>query len=204
MLQIGITGGIGSGKSTVARIFASLGYAIYYADARAKALMTGDEELVNGVKALLGQASYHEDGSLNRGFVGGQVFGDEKKLEALNALVHPAVARDYRRWVEELVAGGYDKAFALKEAAILYESGSYRDADAVIAVYAPKAVRLQRTMARDGADREAVLARMDKQWPESKKLERADYVIYNDGEHMLIPQVLELVTQLHLGSSAPN
>ena len=194
--QIGLTGGIGSGKSTVARIFESMGYAIYYADARAKALMTEDSELISGVKALLGQESYSPEGQLNRAFVGKEVFGDDDKLQALNALVHPAVARDYHRWISALAEQGYDKSFALKEAAILYESGSYKDSDAVIAVYAPKTVRLERVMARDGVDEAAVLARMEKQWPESKKLERADIVIYNDGEHMLIPQVMAVVEQL--------
>ena len=194
MKHIGITGGIGSGKSTVARIFESMGYAVYYSDKRAKALMTEDAKLVKGVKDLFGAEAYFEDGSLNRAFVGEQVFNDEKKLEALNALVHPAVGRDYRRWAASLK--DYDKPFTLKEAAILFESGADRDTDEVIAVYAPKKLRIERVMARDGVTAEAVEARMAKQWPESKKMARSDYIIYNDGKHMLIPQVLDFISRI--------
>lgn len=202
MKQVGITGGIGSGKSTVARIFEAMGYAVYYADTGAKRLMVEDAILIDGVKKLLGEEAYLDDGALNRAFVGSQVFSDEKKLEALNSLVHPAVGRDYCRWVEDLgKSERYDKTFALKEAAILFESGSYRDTDFVISVYAPQAMRLARVMARDGATEASVLDRMSKQWPERKKMDLSDYVIYNDGVHMLIPQVREVIDVIKQASN---
>ncbi len=184
---IGITGGIGSGKSYVCRLFEERGFRVYYADARAKWLMNHDAELVAGVTALFGEEAY-QSGTLNRVYVGNIAFAQPEKLAQLNALVHPATGKDYLNWLQETPAG-YPHPFVLKEAAILYESGAYKAADAVITVYAPKNLRLQRVMQRDGVKEEAVLQRMDKQWPESKKLDRADYTILNDGEHDLGPQI---------------
>lgn len=191
-LKIGITGGIGSGKSYVCRIFEGLGYKIYYADQQAKSLMYTDEQLVAEVKDLLGERAYTSDGQLDRAYVGSIVFNDPDKLKALNALVHPAVGRDFYRWYAE-IPEDYPHAFVLKEAAIMYESGSYKDADAVITVYAPKAVRLQRVLDREEISEEAVLARMAQQWPESEKMKRADYTIINDGKHHLLPQIREII-----------
>ncbi|MEL6650872.1 MAG: dephospho-CoA kinase [Bacteroidota bacterium] len=193
VLGIGITGGIGSGKSYVCRLFEERGYRVYYADQRAKLLMTEDEVLVSGVKSLFGPESYHEDGSLNRAHVGKIAFGDPEKLQQLNALVHPATGRDYLRWIGEIPAD-YPHDFVLKEAAILYESGAYKASDAVITVYAPKNIRLQRVLERDGADEQSVLQRMNKQWPEWKKLRRADFYIINDGKEALGPQIETAIT----------
>lgn len=186
--HIGITGGIGSGKSFVCKIFESLSYQVYYADARAKSLMHRDVELVEGVKTLFGKEAYLPDGSLNRAYIGSIAFNDPPKLQKLNALVHPAVARDYVRWSEE-IAGEYPHNFVLKEAAILFESGSYQFSDAVISVYAPKRLRIERVLQRETITKEAILSRMAKQWPESEKLKRADFCIFNDGSQLLLPQI---------------
>lgn len=186
--SVGITGGIGSGKSLICNTFRSLGYRVYDADSRAKALMAEDAELVSGIKALLGEAAYRPDGSLDRAYVGGIVFQNPDKLAQLNQLVHPATGRDFARWMAE-TPEDYRKPFVLKEAAILYESGAWKQSDGVISVYAPKSLRLRRVMARDQAPEEAVIARMDKQWPELEKLRRADFAIFNDGEHLIAPQV---------------
>ncbi len=187
MLKLGITGGIGSGKSTVCEIFKSLGIPVYSADDRAKALMTEDEELIRSVKALFGDEAYLPDGSLNRSYIASIVFNNAQKLELLNALVHPAVFRDFARWSAE-----QSSPYVIKEAALLFESGSFRDLDYVATVSAPQKLRVERSMKRDKASAEAIKARMKKQWSEKQRLEAADFVLKNDGEHPLIPQVLEL------------
>lgn len=194
MLRIGITGGIGSGKTTVCRIFESLGIPVYYADDRAKELMASDPELKAGIRELFGPEAYHPDGSLNRQHIGSIAFHDPGKLKALNNLVHPAVFRDSERWNEEQEA--HNVPYTLKEAALIFESGSYRLLDKVIMVYAPRELRLERVMQRDGAEREEVEARMAKQMPEEEKMERSDFVIYNDGSRSLLRQVLNLHQQL--------
>jgi len=187
MKRIGLTGGIGSGKSRVARILESLHYPVYYADVRAKALMTESAPLMAQVKELLGESAYHPDGSLNRAFIGDRVFNDASLLQRLNALVHPETGRDFLRWADEQAQAGHRLVF--EEAAILFESGAYQRVDLVWAVYAPKTVRLARAMQRDDADEGAILGRMSRQWPEWKKLLRADRILISDGRHHLVPQV---------------
>jgi dephospho-CoA kinase len=188
MKRIGITGGIGSGKTTICKIFESLRIPIYYADNRAKVLMIENKELVNGIQNLLGDEAYFEDGSLNRQYIAGIVFKDKKKLELLNGLVHPAVAKDGILWqqAQSLVP------YTLKEAALLIESGSYLALDYLITVWAPKETRIQRVLKRDGTTREEVEARIDQQMSEFDKLKLAQYVIINDGEKSLVQQVHKL------------
>jgi dephospho-CoA kinase len=193
---IGVTGGIGSGKSTVCALFAQKGYAVYEADTRAKAVMHTDPELRAGLLTHFGPEALLPDGSLNRAHIGQQAFGDPQKLAALNALVHPAVKRDFAAWIQTLVDQGYAKPFVLREAAILYESGSWQDCHRVVCVYAPKSVRLARAMARDTAPEAAILSRMDKQWADRDKLIRADHWIINDGSHPQGPQVDALERRL--------
>lgn len=187
-LKIGITGGIGSGKTTVCRLFETLGVPVYYADERAKWLMVNDEALIVGIKALFGEAAYQPDGSLNRAYIAERAFHNEPLLEQLNGLVHPAVGRDSLVWFSEHQQSPY----VLKEAALLFESGSYRQLDAIIVVAAPEELRIERVMRRDGVSREAVLARIRRQWPQEEKIHLADYVIHNDGQSSLIRQVWEL------------
>ena len=191
-LHIGITGGIGSGKTTVCRIFETLGIPVYYADDEAKALMTADDELRARLVAAFGAKTYRPDGALNRPYLAGLVFNDAAQLARLNGLVHPAVARHGAAWQ----AAQTGVPYTLKEAALLFESGSDRALDKVITVHAPEALRLERVMHRDGATAAQVRARMAKQLPETEKLARADYIIHNDGEQALIPQVLAIHRQL--------
>ena len=188
MKKIGITGGIGSGKTTVCKIFESLGIPVYYADDRAKSLMIENQELVDGIKNLLGDAAYFEDGSLNRQHIASIVFKDKKRLEQLNGLVHPAVAKDGILWQQSQSLVPY----TLKEAALLIESGSYQALDYLITVWAPKEIRIQRVLKRDGTTREEVEARIDKQMAEFEKLKLAEFVIINDGEKSLVQQVQKL------------
>ncbi len=191
MLKVGITGGIGSGKTTVCQIFEVLGIPIYYADTRAKQLMTENKELVKQVKILFGENAYTDDGSLNRKHIASIAFRDRSKLALLNAVIHPAVAADTQEWFSQQT----EKPFAIQEAALMFESGSYKKLDYIITVTAPLEVRLSRVMKRDQAQREEVLSRMKNQMKESEKVERADVVIYNDPEHSLIRQVLFLYHQ---------
>lgn len=188
MLHIGITGGIGSGKTTVCKIFETLGIPVYYADIRAKWLMAHDPELTKGIKSLLGQEAFSSEGHLNRGWIAAKVLANPELLNKLNGIVHPAVAVDGLNWQNAQTGVPY----TLKEAALLYESGSSNLLDKIIVVTAPLEVRIARVMARDMASRETVLGWISKQMPEEEKVARADYVIHNDGEHHLIPQVMEI------------
>jgi dephospho-CoA kinase len=187
-LQIGITGGIGSGKTLVCKIFACLGIPVYDADSHAKELMTTDGNLVSQIKKEFGDLSYLNDGTLNRKYLGEVVFSNQEKLDVLNKLVHPCVAQDYARWVESHSG----KAYVLKEAALLFESGSYRGLDKIIVVHAPQDVRMRRVIHRDGRTEEQVKEIMQKQMSEKEKLQRADAIIYNDDSSLIIPQVLSL------------
>ncbi len=192
MRKIGITGGIGSGKSYVCNLFKQQGFAVYDSDARAKALMVEDSLLRAAITEAFGTESYLADGTLNRPFLAGSVFKDADKLKLLNSLVHPAVARDTERWFAETETH-ISKPFALKEAAILFESGADKGLDGVIVVTAPEAIRIARVMQRDGPSHEQVLKRMAQQMPEAARVARASFIIYNDGIRALDPQVAEAI-----------
>ena len=188
MLKIGITGNMGSGKTTVSKVFEILGIPVFYADDAAKSVMVTDEILIREIKETFGDASYFEDGSLNRKHIADIVFNDGEQLKKLNALVHPATFRAFDKWVAAVT----DAPYVLKEAALLFESDSYKMCDHTIMVKAPLETRIQRVMQRDGFTREEVKSRNAKQFPEEKKTALADYIINNDGTQLVIPQVLEL------------
>ncbi|MBN7809473.1 dephospho-CoA kinase [Algoriphagus sp. H41] len=187
-LRIGITGGIGSGKSTVGRIFHILGIPIYSADDRAKWLMANDAALKGQISATFGLESYLEDGSLNRAFLAEKVFSDPEKVKQINALVHPAVGRDFHGWAENQNA-----PYVLKEAALLFETGSYRELDKIINVSSPLKIRIARILMRDPHRSESQVNHIiDQQMPDEEKNEKADFVIKNSDNKLLIPQVLEI------------
>lgn len=190
MLKIGLTGGIGSGKSTVARLFELHGIPVYYADAAAKEIMNTDATLKSEIIAHFGEATY-TNGILNRKHLADIVFKDKEKLALLNSLVHPATIRDAERWMQQQRA-----PYSIKEAALIFESGSQSELDYVIGVYAPKTLRIHRTMQRDNVDREEVLKRMKNQIEEDIKMRLCDFVIVNDEQQLLIPQVNKLHEQL--------
>lgn len=187
-LKVGITGGIGSGKTTVCHIFENLGIPVYYSDERAKSLMTENDEVRRAVEAAFGPEAYFPDGELNRKHLAKIVFGDKKKLQILNHIVHPAVFSDAENWHKAQT----DTPYTLREAALLVETKSYLELDKLIVVTAPQSVRIQRVMERDGMGEEEVKKRMAKQLPDSAKIQKADFVINNDGVHMLIPQVMDI------------
>lgn len=186
MLHIGLTGGIGSGKSTIAKVFETLGIPVYYADDASKKLMNEDKELKKQIIRHFGDASY-TDNQLNRSYIASVVFADKTKLELLNSLVHPATIRDAKRWMNE-----QNTPYAIKEAALIFESGSAEGLDYIIGVFAPQALRIKRTMDRDNVTREAVINRMQNQVDEAMKMRLCDFVIYNDEQQLVIPQVLKL------------
>lgn len=188
-LQIGVTGGIGSGKSLVCKIFQILGAPVYDADNRAKYLMTTDGILISQIRKEFGDLSFDKEGNLNRAFLSATVFSDPVKLERLNSLVHPRVGVDYEAWVN----GFTHQPYVIKEAALLFEAGSYQSLDKIVAVYAPVGLRIERVLNRDAhRSRQQVEDIIQRQWPDEEKMKRADFVIYNDESRLIIPQVLEL------------
>ena len=191
MLRIGITGGIGSGKSVVARLFATLGVPVYDSDSRAKWIMANDLLLRAQLLEAFGPETYTAEGVLNRVHLAQQVFREATEVARLNALVHPRVGEDFETWVAAQAAAG--QPYILKEAALLYESGVYRQLDRIITVFAPPEVRHTRVLRRD-AHRSAadVHAIMSQQLSDDEKLQRADYVVYNDDSQLVLPQVLAL------------
>jgi dephospho-CoA kinase len=194
MLRIGITGGIGSGKSVVCRLFQLLGAPVYDSDYRAKWIMAHDESLRAELLAAFGAQTFTAAGQLDRAYLARIAFTDPAQLSRLNALVHPHVGRDFETWASAQQQAG--RPYLLKEAALLYESGAYRQLDRIITVFAPQAVRQTRVLRRDPHRTAAdILAIVDKQLSEEEKMQRADYIIYNDDQQLLLPQVLVLDAQ---------
>lgn len=190
-LRVGITGGIGSGKTTVCQIFETLGIPIYYADNWAKYLLENDPELQAGVKEIFGKDAYI-NGKYNRSFIAQIAFNNPQKLAQLNALAHPAVEKHSKLWHSKQV----NVPYTLKEAALIVETGGHKLLDALILVTAPEEIRINRVIFRDGTDRNTILKRMLTQMPESEKIEYADFLINNDGQQPLLPQVLKIHQQL--------
>lgn len=190
--QIGVTGGIGSGKTLVCKIFQILGIPVYDADSRAKWIMNHHEELKKDIIASFGASSYTPSHELNRQFLASQVFNNSDKVALLNSLVHPKVGEDYATWVQLQT----QTPFVVKEAALLFETGSYQLLDKIITVFAPPEIRIQRIKARDlQRTEQEITGIIAKQMNEEEKLKKADYVIYNDENRLVIPQVLDLHQQ---------
>jgi len=189
-LVIGITGGIGSGKSTVCLIFDLFGIPVYNSDVRAKELMNTNPNLIQSIQANFGPEVY-VDGNVNSTVLARKVFSDPAALKQLNALVHPVVSRDFDEWKDQ-----FEKTHIVKEAAILIESGAYKQCDRVIVVEAPENLRIKRVMVRDGVPNEEVKARIRNQMSEAERRVHSDYIIDNSGDAMLIPQVNQILESL--------
>ncbi|MFN6946766.1 MAG: dephospho-CoA kinase [Cytophagaceae bacterium] len=187
-LKIGITGGIGSGKTTVCKVFQLVGVPVYNADSRAKWLMNYNSEIRKSVISEFGEKAYQND-ELNSSFIAAQVFGDQTRLEKLNSIVHPAVGHDFADWCGKQT----NVPYVLKEAALLFEAGTVKDLDRVITVFSPKELRVSRILDRDKNRTENdVLKIMENQMPDEEKIKKSDHIIFNDLENMVIPQVLKL------------
>lgn len=190
MLKVGLTGGIGSGKTTVARIFEVLGVPVYYADLEAKRLMHEDPELREAISSAFGKNIY-TDGKLEKKALASIVFADSEKLLLLNSLVHPVTIQDGESW-----AGRQKTPYVLREAALIFESGVDKFLDGTIGVSAPADLRINRVMQRDNVTRDAVISRMQHQMNDALKLDKCDYLIFNDDQQLLIPQVIQLHEKL--------
>lgn len=188
MLKIGITGGMGSGKTTVCKVFEILGIPVFYADIVAKSIMQTDTVLKKDIVTTFGESSYSSQGELNRQYISSLVFNNENELEKLNALVHPAVFRAFETWT----AGQKTAPYVIKEAALLFESEAHRMCDQTVLVTSPKSFRIQRIQARDGLSPDEIKLRMERQFSDEKKEKLADHVLNNDERHLLIPQILSL------------
>ena len=192
-LKVGITGGIGSGKTFVSKIFEILGIDVYYADERARWLQNYDPTLVRQIKRAFGDQAYDETGQLNRNFLANQVFSDHQKLRLLNGLVHPRVAEDYQQWVDQRLSHPY----TLKEAALLFETGSYRQLDKIVTVNASEALRVQRVLRRDTHRSRSQLTQIiHQQLSDTERSQRAHYTIDNNEKTLVIPQVLRIHREL--------
>lgn len=186
MLKIGLTGGIGSGKSIVAAIFQVLGIPVFDADKEAKCIMENNPGLVAAIKKLFGNDSYI-DTKLNRPFIAKIVFNNAAKLLQLNALVHPATIAAAEVWMNS-----QKSPYVVKEAALMFESASTANMDYIIGVSAPYNIRLQRAMSRDNIGEQEIVSRMERQMDEAVKMNLCNFVIVNDGLRLIVPQVLEL------------
>ena len=186
MLKVGLTGGIGSGKTAVARIFNVLGIPVFDADRQAKLLMETDQNLILSLQNTFGTNTY-TDGKLNKPYLANIVFSDPFKLELLNAVVHPATINSANAWMMR-----QNTSYAIKEAALMFEAGSASNLDYIVGVYAPKPLRIKRVMERDQVTSEQVLKRMNHQIDEAIKMKLCDFIVINDEQKLLIPQVLQL------------
>jgi dephospho-CoA kinase len=188
MLVIGITGGIGSGKTTICKIFESLGIDIYDADSEAKKLMVDDIVLIREIKKQFGPEMYMGKDSLNTKKLADIVFHDTEALKKLNAIVHPSVKKHFKKWRKE----HNDAKYLVKEAAILFESGADEDCSKVITVVAPHDLRIKRVIERDKTTKKFIDNIIDNQMSSSEKIKKSDYVIINDNNDFVTPQVIEL------------
>jgi len=186
MLKIGLTGGMGSGKTIVSKIFSVLGVPVFYADDAAKTVMNEDAELKQKIMSLFGDEAYMED-QLNRKYISSIVFSDPFKLEQLNALVHPVTIAAADKWMQQQTT-----PYVIKEAALMFEAGAAAHLNYVIGVFAPQSMRIQRAMKRDGITREEALARINNQVDDNIKMKLCDFVIVNDEQRSVLSQVLAL------------
>ncbi len=194
MLKIGITGGMGSGKTTCCEIFSSLGVAVYNADMRGKFILQENEKAKEKLLNYFGKDVFDSKGILDRKKLAAIVFNNTEKLRILEGIVHPAVQEDFADFVRQ----NFTAKYIVKEAALLFESGTYKELDKIIVVDAPLEVRLNRIMERDHISRDEIMARIEKQWSDEKKLLMADYIIQNDDKELLLPQILKLHEQFML------
>ena len=188
MLRVGITGGIGSGKTTVCKIFQTLGISVFDADRSAKRLMAEDNGLKSQLIDHFGVAAFGADGSLDRKYLAQKVFNNEEELTHINQLIHPFVLKDYESWLMKIPTSPY----SIREAAIMLESGTYQDLDVIILIDSPEELRIKRVIQRDKRTEAEVQSIMSRQWPMEKKRKFASFIIQNNEKQFLIPQILHL------------
>jgi dephospho-CoA kinase len=190
LIRIGVTGGIGVGKSKVCQVLSSMSYPVFFSDTSAKNILATDVELIENVKQIFGEKAYI-DGVMNRVFIAEQLFSDEDKKLKMNALVHPKVRTEFNSFCKHNYAD-----FVFNEAALLFETGSYKDFDATILVTSPLELRITRTIERDKCTRDQVLARIENQWTDDQKKKYATFEIVNDNQQLIIPQIEAILEKL--------
>jgi dephospho-CoA kinase len=190
MKRIGLTGGIGSGKSFIAQIIEHMGYPVYYSDARAKELTKSNPTIKMGLISLFGEEVF-EGNELDAELISSRIFHDDELLKKVNELIHPIVRADFENW-----ALNQNSELVFNEAAILFETGSYRNFDAIVLVCAPIELKIERVMNREKSSREAVLERMSKQWSDEDKMKLTDYSILNDNQTPILIQLEEIINNL--------
>lgn len=188
--RVGITGGIGAGKTLVCRILNAMGYPVFYSDSESKKILNSDPFVKASILELFGDQAY-QNNQLNRSFIADQVFNNPERLARLNAIAHPAVRNAFEKWASE-----QDSPLIFNEAAILFETGIYKNYDATVVVTAPIHQRIKRVIERDNTDEAGVQSRMEKQWTDDQKRILADFEIINNEKDFLIPQLLELIQKL--------
>ena len=192
MKRIGITGGIGAGKSLVAEIIKAMGYPVYNSDERAKELTESNPKIKEGLIHLFGEEIYQND-TLNKFALAQAIFSDESLREKVNALIHPIVREDFNLW-----ALAQNNSLVFNESAILFETGSFKNFDAIILVYAPKELRIKRIMKRDNCSENEVLKRMNSQFSDEEKYQLTEFRVLNDGQTPLLVQVEKIILNLSL------
>ena len=188
MLKVGITGGIGSGKSIVCEVFKCLGVPVYYADDEAKILVNTDKNIKEKLIKNYGLKIYKKDGEINKTKLSSIIFQDKNALKKVNSIVHPVVKQHFTEWLKNKEKYKY----IIKEAALLFESNSYKDLDIIVTIYAPENIRIKRVMMRDKADEATIKKRMKSQYSDEEKIKKSDYVIYNDQNQLILPQIIRL------------
>ncbi|MBL0048284.1 MAG: dephospho-CoA kinase [Bacteroidetes bacterium] len=196
MIQLGVTGGIGSGKTTVCNVLEHFGIPVYNADEEAKKLLN-TQPIQKKVIQVFGNGILDESGAIDRKKLAAQVFLNQERLEVLNSIIHPALAVHYANWLKSKK----HNPIVAKEAAILFESGSYKGMDKIVSVYAPQELRIKRAMQRTNTSRSEIMSRIKKQLPEKEKMKRSDFVLYNNEKKMLLPQLILLLKQLNYSFS---
>ena len=196
MKTVGLTGGIGSGKSFVATIFSSIGIPIYSSDIEAKKLMTESNTVVKGIKSIFGPQAYLKDGTLNKKLITSLIFTDKDKLERINQVVHPAVRKDFRKWANQQG----NVPYVINEAALFIENGNYQNFDLLISVLSPMELRIQRLQIRDQIKRSEILLKINNQSSDQEKIAKSDYLVYNDKAQTLLDQI----SRIHLLISKPR
>jgi dephospho-CoA kinase len=190
MIKLGLTGGIGSGKSTVAKVFQEMGIPVYYADDEAKKFLAY-EEVKKRLQVLFGAQVVNALGAIDKPVLASIVFTDEKELAKLNALIHPLLENDFQEWVLK-----QNTSFIVKEAAILFEAGFDKSVDKILTISAPLEQRIARVIKRDGVSRQQVLDRISKQWSDQQREAKSDFVIRNANEDMILAKILDIYSQL--------
>lgn len=191
MYVVGLTGGIGSGKTIVSEVFKSIGIPVYNSDIEAKILMNTDSDIINKLKMIFGYNIYNSENQLDRKKLADLIFNNKDKLNTVNSIVHPPVKKHFQIWMNK-----QNSLYVIKETAILFESGTYKDVDKIITVSAPLSLRIKRLILRDNSNKKKIMERIKNQLNDEYKIKNSDFVINNNNEELILPQILSIHNNL--------